>query len=96
MGANVCMCIHVQYLSYIPVTVPFLGSKLFCVSGMHSEEENFSNFDGENEPEITVYFCIFILLYAPFPPATCKYKYSREEREEEHIHNTQEVSHECQ
>jgi hypothetical protein len=47
--------------------------------------------------EITVYSCIFIPLYALFPPATGKYKYIREEHEEEekereYIYNTKDAN----
>lgn len=64
MGTYVCahVCMHVQYILYIHVNVPFLSSTLYrwnaeCRAHLLTLTKRVSQ-------EITVYYCIFILLYA--------------------------------
>lgn len=61
---NICarVCMHVQYILYIHVNVPLLSSTLYrwnaqCRAKLLTLTERVSQ-------EITVYYCIFILLHA--------------------------------
>lgn len=83
MGTYVCahVCMHVQEILYIHVNVLSLSSTLYrwnarCRAHLAALTERVSQ-------EITVYYCIFILLHALLTPTICKYKYkcSREEHE---------------